>query len=199
MQNKMSIVNRLHTLVWMLNTNEDYNGKILYGILTNFIRKLTDFFFTMIGEKESSNIPLNKIYSLEKVQNWNVYMDHVSSVGWLIPIFWYIIWHFWEKINKNLICCHGYTNYVGNKQLITWVLKKYWEMFHSGFPKSQVIIPCPRKIIYNSCDQNIVSGYIFYYGGNVDEKEYFGFSGSFFKKSPSIIDNITKRNNGKFK
>ena len=91
-----------------------------------------------------------------------------------------------------MICCHGYTNYVGNKQLITWVLKKYWEMFQSGFPKAQVIIPCPRTIIYNYCDQNIVSGYIFYYGGNVDEKEYFGFSGSFFKKSPSIIDNITK-------
>ena len=78
---------------------------------------------------------------------------------------------FETKINKNLRCCHGYTNYAGNKQLITWVSKHSWEMFHSEFPRAQVIIPCPRTVICNSCYQNIVSGNILDDGGNVGEQE----------------------------
>ena len=75
---------------------------------------------------------------------------------------------FETNINKKLICCHGYKNYTGNKRLITWVLKNYWENFHSEFSKSKVIITCPRAIICNYCDQNLVSGDILYDIGNVD-------------------------------
>ena len=32
-----------------------------------------------------------------------------------------------------------------------------------------------------------------YTSGNVEQEEYFGFSGSFFNKYPIIIDDITKR------
>ena len=49
-----------------MNTNDDENEEKLYGILTNFIRKLTDFFFVIIGEKSSSNIPLNNMYYVIK-------------------------------------------------------------------------------------------------------------------------------------
>ena len=47
----MSIVITLHTLVRMLNINKDDNEGKKYDILTIFIRELTDFFFTVIGEK----------------------------------------------------------------------------------------------------------------------------------------------------
>ena len=32
-------------------------------------KKLTDCFFTIIGEKESTNVPLTKIYYLKKMHN----------------------------------------------------------------------------------------------------------------------------------
>ena len=36
------------------------------GVSTDFIRKLTDFFFIIIGEKSSTNIILRKMYLLRK-------------------------------------------------------------------------------------------------------------------------------------
>ena len=56
-QNKMSIIKRFNTLVRTLNINEDKNQEKLHGISTKVIRKLTDLFFTIIGEKASSNFP----------------------------------------------------------------------------------------------------------------------------------------------
>ena len=92
-----------------------------------------------------------------------------------------------QKINKNLRYCHGYTNYVVKNVLITWVSKNSWEIFCSEFPQPHVINPCTRTTIFNHREQIYVSNDIFYAGGNVEEKEDFGFSGSFFKK-PLIID-----------
>ena len=37
-----------------------------------------------------------------------------------------------------------------------------------------------------------VSGNILNAGGNVEYQEYYGFTASFFKNSPFVIDNITK-------
>ena len=65
-------------------------------------------------------------------------------------------------------------------------------MFHSEFPQAKVIITCTRTSIYNYCDQDDLLGDILYDGGNVDQQEYFLFSSLFFKKSLSIIDDITK-------
>ena len=48
---KMTIINILHLLLIMLNIIEDKNEEKVYGISTNFTRKLTDLFFTIIGEK----------------------------------------------------------------------------------------------------------------------------------------------------
>ena len=51
---------------------------------------------------------------------------------------------------------------------------------------------CHRRIFCNSCYQNYVSGDILYDCGNVDKKENFGFSSSFFKKT-SIIDDMSRK------
>ena len=40
---------------------------------------------------------------------------------------------FETNINKNLRCCHGYTNYSEKKQFITWISINTWENFHPEF------------------------------------------------------------------
>ena len=65
---------------------------------------------------------------------------------------------FETQINKNLRCIHGYTNYVAQNELITWVSISSWKFFPSEFPQAKIIIPCPRKIIFNTCEQINVSG-----------------------------------------
>ena len=120
---KNIIIKILHQLLKMLNINEDDNEEKLYEIYTNFIRKLRGLFFTVIGEKENSNIPLNKIYYLKntkltclygsmdiKLDSYPPYSDSLSDI-------------FETNVNSNLRCCHEYTNYSGKKQLITWVSK----------------------------------------------------------------------------
>ena len=49
--------------------NDNNNEEKLYGISTNFIRKLTGLFFMITDEKSSSNIPLKKINSFLKFQH----------------------------------------------------------------------------------------------------------------------------------
>ena len=56
----------LYTLVIILNINEDDTEEKLYGILINFIRKLIDFFFTIISENHLQNFPLT-VFFLEKM------------------------------------------------------------------------------------------------------------------------------------
>ena len=66
-----------------------------------------------------------------------------------------------------------------------------WEMFLSESPQARVINPYPRTTIYDYCEQINVSGDILYSGGNVEEQEDYGFSGS-LKKKNIIIDGSTK-------
>ena len=61
----MSVLNKLYNLVKKLNMNDDNEGKC-YGVSTDFIRKLKDFFFITIGEKASTKISLRKMYCLRK-------------------------------------------------------------------------------------------------------------------------------------
>ena len=44
----------------------DDNKEKCYGVSTDFIRKLPDLFFIIIGKKASTNIPLRKMYRLRK-------------------------------------------------------------------------------------------------------------------------------------
>ena len=90
-------------------------------------------------------------------------------------------------------CIHGYTNFVAYIDLITWLSKNSWGILLSEFSKAEIIIPCPRTIIFNNCEQNNLSGDIFNANDNVYDKEYYGFTGSFFKIAPTIIDDYTKK------
>ena len=52
------------------------------GVSTDFIIKLTDLFFIIIGEKYSTNIPLRKIYPFKKKFNADMSIwTHVLRVG----------------------------------------------------------------------------------------------------------------------
>ena len=46
----------------------DDNEEKCYGVSTNFIRKWTNLFFVIIGEKAYTNIPLSKMYHLNKIE-----------------------------------------------------------------------------------------------------------------------------------
>ena len=61
----MNVLEKLYILVKTLNVNDD-NKEKCYGVSTDSIRKLTDSFFIIIGEKASTNIPLRKIYRFKE-------------------------------------------------------------------------------------------------------------------------------------
>ena len=65
--------------------------------------------------------------------------------------------------------------------------KKILEMFISGFPQTQKIIPCTRTIICNTCEQTNVLGDILNSVGNVDDQEDYCFTESSSKISPIVI------------
>ena len=51
----------------------------------------------------------------------------------------------------------------------------------------------PRIIIYNNCEQINMLGDILNAGDNVEDQEGYWFTGSFFKISPTIIYDYTKK------
>ena len=55
----MIALEKLYNLVKTLNMNDE-NKEKCRSVSTDFIRKLTDFFFIIIVEKASTNIPLSK-------------------------------------------------------------------------------------------------------------------------------------------
>ena len=99
---------------------------------------------------------------------------------------------FETHINRNLIFIHGYTNCVPHYDLINWVSKHSWEMLLSVFSQAGKIIPRPRTIICNNCEQNNLLSDILNAGDNVDDKEDYDVTGSFLKIAPTVIDDYTK-------
>ena len=45
---------------------------------------------------------------------------------------------FETRINRNLICIHGYMNCVAHNDLITWVSKNSYEMLLSEFSQAEI-------------------------------------------------------------
>ena len=149
----MSALEKCYNLVQTLNTNDDNKQKFC-DVSTDFIKKLTDLFFIIIGEKSLTKIPLNKMYRLRKsttltclygtmhleLDDYPLYSNKISVI-------------FETQINRNLICSHGYTNCVRHTDLITWVSKNSWEMLLSEFSHAERISACPRTIICNKCEQ----------------------------------------------
>ena len=60
-------------------------------------------------------------------------------------------------------------------------------MLLSEFPHTERISACPRTIICNNCEQNNMLGEILNAVYNVDDQEDSGFTGSYFKKFPTVI------------
>ena len=58
---KMNVLEKLYNLVKTLNMNDENEDKC-YGVSTDFIRKLTDLFFIIIGGKASTKTLLRKMY-----------------------------------------------------------------------------------------------------------------------------------------
>ena len=163
------------------------------GVSTDFIRKLTDLFFIIIGEKSSTNIPLSKMYRLRKcatltclygtmylkLDDYPLYSDKISD-------------SFATQINSNLRCIHGYTNCVRHTDSINWVSNSSWYMLLSKYKHAVIISACPRTIFFNRYEQRNTRGDILNAGDNVDDQEMFGFTESFFKTAPTNIDEYTK-------
>ena len=134
---KTSSLEKSYNLVKILNINDD-KEETCRGVSTDFIRKLTDFFFITIGEKPSKNIPLSKIYRLRKsatltciygtmyldLDEYPPYSDKISVI-------------FDTHMNRNLRCSHIYTNFVTYTDLITWVYTNSWEMLLSEFSQAE--------------------------------------------------------------
>ena len=100
--------------------------------------------------------------------------------------------NFGTHISRNLRCIHGYTNCVGHNDLITWVSKNPWEVLLYDLKKSENTISYPKRIICNNFEQNILLVDILNTGDNIDDREYYGVRGSFFKIAPTVIDDYTK-------
>ena len=65
-------------------------------------------------------------------------------------------------------------------------------MLISAFSQAENLIPCPRTIIFNNCEQNNLLGDVLNAGDNVDDQEDYGFRGSIFNIDPTVIDDYTK-------
>ena len=66
-------------------------------------------------------------------------------------------------------------------------------MVLSEFSQVKRIIPCPRTIICNNCEEMNVLGDILNTGDNVKDQEDYGFTGSFFKIACTVIYEYTKK------
>ena len=65
-------------------------------------------------------------------------------------------------------------------------------MLLSEFIHAVKIIPCLRTTICNKCEHSNTSGDVLNAGDNVGDKDFFGFSESFFKIASTNIDEYTK-------
>ena len=86
---------------------------------------------------------------------------------------------FEANTNKEFRCIHGYTNHDEHNVLITWVLIKSWEMLLSEFPQALEINYCTRKFVCNTGEVINTSGGILNVEENVEDKDEYGFTGSF--------------------
>ena len=151
-----------------MNRN-DYNEEKCYGVSTDFIRKWKDLFFITICEKASTNIPLSKMYRLRKGATlihlyWPMYLDFDDNPPYYyknVSFLRHTLTETWDVIIDVPITLH----------IMIWLLrylKVLGEFYFLNF-WSWKIIPCPKKIICNNCEQNHMLGDILNSGDNVDD------------------------------
>ena len=78
---------------------------------------------------------------------------------------------FETHINRNLICIHGYTNFIRNTDSITWVSNYSLGMLISEFIRAVRISACTRTKMCNKCEQSNTRGYVLNACDNVDDQE----------------------------
>ena len=109
---KMCALEKLYNLVKKLNMNDDKTEKCC-GVSSDFIGKLTDFFFILIGEKASKNVSLRKMYRLRKIAKLTcLYGPMYLQLDDYPPYSNERSENFEKHINRNLRCIHEYTNCV---------------------------------------------------------------------------------------
>ena len=95
-----------------MNINDD-NEEKGSSVLTDFIKKLTDLFFITIGEKAPTNIPLSTINRWTKSATLTRLYGPMYLELEYQPLYYDLKSIIFEtRINRNLICSHGYTNCV---------------------------------------------------------------------------------------
>ena len=126
-QKKMDVLDIFHLLVRTPNMNDGDKEAKVCGTLTKFIRKLTNLFFLIIGEKFSKNLPLNKTYSLIKMAKLIFLYGPMY-----LPLYEYPPYPdkqydiFEANINKEFRCIRGLKNHGEHNVIITWVSVKSW-------------------------------------------------------------------------
>ena len=88
-------------------------------------------------------------------------------------------------------CVHGYINDVAHNDFDYLDIKKIGKCYFLNYQK-QKIIPCPKTIFCNNCEQMNMLGDILNDYDNVDHQEDYGYIGSIFKTALTIIYDYTK-------
>ena len=148
-------------------------------------------FFVIIGEKASTNLPLKNMYSFFETCKTDMSIwSHVLKVGLLPPILWLKIWYFWDKHQQNLRCCHEYTKYVGQKQLIDRDSKIIGMCFILNLHKHNLSFPFLGQLYVIILMKIMCRGIHFMLVEMLNHKNILSFR-FIFQKSPIIVDDIT--------
>ena len=140
-----------------MNINDDNNGKC-YGVPTDFIGKLTNLFFIIIGEKSSTSMPLRKMYQFLKS----------ATLTYLYGLMYLQLDDYPPYYDKN-------QTFLRHTLTGTWyVLMDIPIMLHiiiwllSEFSQAEKIISCHGTNICNHYEQMNMSGDILNSGGNAE-------------------------------
>ena len=144
----------------------DVNKEKFYGIPTDFIRKLTDFFHNNWW-KSINRYTLEHDVFLKSANLTYLYGSMYSQLDDLPPYSYKKLDIFETNINKNLRCIHQYTNYIAQNELTTWISKYSWKCFFLNSHKHLKQIPVPGQPSVIIANKNM-SGDILNSGGNVE-------------------------------
>ena len=175
-----------------MNVNDDNEEKCC-GVSTDFIIKLTDFFFITFGDKASTYIPLIKNNPLRNSEALArlygpMYLEFDDYPPYFDKKLSYLRHTWTENIDIFMdipIALH----------IMIWLLgylKNHGKWYFLNFSTGWKIIAYPRTIVCNNFEQSNLLGNILNSSDNVYGQEDYGFGGSYFRIAPTVIDDYTK-------